>query len=105
MIEFRGQAAFDEKTLRSELKEQITTIDEYGLTPARGDDAQSALGSGIRDRGLDGLHDVPSLRLAGEDFTQAHAVLEIEAPVEALHSGWQTFGVPEQLVVPAAENA
>jgi outer membrane protein insertion porin family len=39
VIEFRGQAAFDEKTLRSQLKEQITTIDDYGLTPARGDDA------------------------------------------------------------------
>lgn len=39
VIEFRGQAAFDEKRLRSELKEQITTIDEYGLTAARGDDA------------------------------------------------------------------
>ncbi|MEY2489993.1 MAG: outer membrane protein insertion porin family [Verrucomicrobiota bacterium] len=39
VIEFRGQAALDEKTLRSELKEQITTIDEFGLTPARGDDA------------------------------------------------------------------
>ena len=30
VIEFGGQAAFDEKTLRSQLKEQITTIDEYG---------------------------------------------------------------------------
>src|SRR6267143_1299019 len=39
VIEFRGQAAFDEKTLRSQLKEQITTIDDYGLTAARGDDA------------------------------------------------------------------
>src|SRR6266480_7884476 len=39
VIEFRGQAAFDEKTLRSQLKEEITTIDEFGLTPARGDDA------------------------------------------------------------------
>src|SRR5437016_1937708 len=39
VIEFRGQAAFDEKTLRSKLKEEITTIDEFGLTPARGDDA------------------------------------------------------------------
>ncbi|HEX4641717.1 MAG TPA: outer membrane protein assembly factor BamA [Chthoniobacterales bacterium] len=38
-IEFRGQAAFKEKELRSILKEQITTIDQYGLTPARGDDA------------------------------------------------------------------
>jgi outer membrane protein insertion porin family len=39
VIEFRGQKAFDEKILRSELKEQISTIDQYGLTPARGDDA------------------------------------------------------------------
>lgn len=39
VIEFRGQAAFSEKELRSQLKEQIATIDEYGLTPARGDDA------------------------------------------------------------------
>src|SRR3954463_2474488 len=39
VIEFRGQKAFDEKLLRSQLKEQITTIDEYGLTAARGDDA------------------------------------------------------------------
>ena len=39
VIEFRGQAAFSEKELRSQLKEQITTIDEYGLTAARGDDA------------------------------------------------------------------
>lgn len=38
-IEFRGNAAFKEKELRSILKEQITTIDDYGLTPARGDDA------------------------------------------------------------------
>ena len=39
VIEFRGQAAFNEKELRSILKEQITTIDDYGLTAARGDDA------------------------------------------------------------------
>ena len=39
VIEFRGQKAFDEKMLRSQLKEQITTIDNYGLTAARGDDA------------------------------------------------------------------
>lgn len=39
VIEFGGQAAFSEKELRSQLKEQITTIDEFGLTPARGDDA------------------------------------------------------------------
>jgi outer membrane protein insertion porin family len=37
-IEFRGQQAFDEKELRSQLKEQIATIDEFGLSAARGDD-------------------------------------------------------------------
>ena len=35
VIEFRGQHAFDEKELRSQLKEQITTIDDFGLTAAR----------------------------------------------------------------------
>src|SRR5947208_9474244 len=39
VIEFRGESAFKEKELRSQLKEQIATIDEYGLTAARGDDA------------------------------------------------------------------
>ncbi|MFL6588945.1 MAG: outer membrane protein assembly factor [Chthoniobacterales bacterium] len=39
VIEFRGQQAFAEKELRSQLKEQITTIDNFGLTAARGDDA------------------------------------------------------------------
>src|SRR2546423_97613 len=39
VIEFRGEKAFNEKELRSQLKEQITTIDDYGLTAARGDDA------------------------------------------------------------------
>ena len=38
IIEFRGQQAFDEKELRSALKEEITTIDDYGLSPARADD-------------------------------------------------------------------
>ena len=38
IIEFRGNQAFDEKALRSALKEQITTIDDFGLSPARADD-------------------------------------------------------------------
>jgi outer membrane protein insertion porin family len=38
IIEFRGQQAFDEKELRSQLKEEITTIEEYGLSSARADD-------------------------------------------------------------------
>jgi outer membrane protein insertion porin family len=37
-IAFQGATAFKEKDLRSQLKEQITTIDQYGLTPARADD-------------------------------------------------------------------
>src|SRR6266550_2092447 len=38
VIEFRGQQAFKEKELRTQLKEEITTIDDYGLSPARADD-------------------------------------------------------------------
>jgi outer membrane protein insertion porin family len=38
-IELRGEKAFDEKDLRSQLKEQIATIETYGLSPARADDA------------------------------------------------------------------
>ncbi len=38
-LEIRGNQAFDDKTLRSQLKEQIATIEQYGLTNARGDDA------------------------------------------------------------------
>src|SRR5215472_13217416 len=38
IIEFRGQQAFKEKDLRTALKEEITTIEDYGLSPARADD-------------------------------------------------------------------
>src|SRR5438046_3229251 len=38
VIEFRGQQAFTEKELRSALKEEITTIEDFGLSPARADD-------------------------------------------------------------------
>src|SRR5438128_8171985 len=38
IIEFRGQQAFSEKELRSALKEEITTVEDYGLSPARADD-------------------------------------------------------------------
>lgn len=37
-VEFRGQKAFNEKVLRSQLKEQLATINDYGLTAARADD-------------------------------------------------------------------
>jgi outer membrane protein insertion porin family len=38
IIEFRGQQAFKEKELRTALKEEITTIEDFGLSPARADD-------------------------------------------------------------------
>ncbi len=38
IIEFRGQQAFAEKELRSALKEELTTIEDFGLSPARADD-------------------------------------------------------------------
>src|SRR6266513_5113337 len=38
IIKFRGAQAFKEKELRTALKEEITTIDDYGLSPARADD-------------------------------------------------------------------
>ena len=51
VIEFRGQTAFTDKDLRSQLKEQIATIDEYGLTPARADDVSFFLGLFYRKHG------------------------------------------------------
>ncbi|HWH90985.1 MAG TPA: hypothetical protein VNV64_04225, partial [Candidatus Binatia bacterium] len=38
IIEFRGEQAFNEKELRTALKEEITTVEDFGLSPARGDD-------------------------------------------------------------------
>ena len=38
-VEIVGNTAFSEKELRSQLKEQITFIEQNGLTPARADDA------------------------------------------------------------------
>src|SRR5205807_6820876 len=38
IIEFRGQQAFKEKELRVALREEITTIDDFGLSAARADD-------------------------------------------------------------------
>src|SRR4051812_21246914 len=37
-IEFRGQSTFSEKVLRSQVKEQLATINDFGLTTARADD-------------------------------------------------------------------
>src|SRR6476661_9344895 len=38
IIEFRGQQAFKETELRVALKEEITTVEDFGLSPARADD-------------------------------------------------------------------
>jgi outer membrane protein assembly factor BamA len=38
IIEFRGNQAFKEKELRVALKEEITTIEDFRLSPARADD-------------------------------------------------------------------
>jgi outer membrane protein insertion porin family len=38
-LEIRGNRAFKDKELRSQLKEQLATIEAYGLTTARADDA------------------------------------------------------------------
>ena len=35
IIEFRGEQAFSDKDLRLGLKEEITTIEDFGLSPAR----------------------------------------------------------------------
>jgi outer membrane protein assembly complex protein YaeT len=37
-VEFSGEQAFKEKDLRSAVKEQLATVDRYGITPARADD-------------------------------------------------------------------
>src|SRR5438874_13739047 len=37
-VEFSGEQTFKEKDLRSDVKEQLATVDRYGLTPARADD-------------------------------------------------------------------
>ena len=38
VIEIEGEQVFKEKDLRSQLKEQISTLDQYGLSAARADD-------------------------------------------------------------------
>src|ERR1700759_1701626 len=39
LVQLEGQKSFRDKELRSQLKEQISTISDFGLTPARADDA------------------------------------------------------------------
>ena len=51
IIEFRGQQAFSEEDLRSALKEEITTIHDFGLSPARADDLAFFLGVFYRKHG------------------------------------------------------
>src|SRR6478672_9955143 len=39
LIQLEGEKSFSDKELRSQLKEQVATISDFGLTPARADDA------------------------------------------------------------------
>jgi outer membrane protein assembly complex protein YaeT len=39
LVELQGEKSFSDKELRSQLKEAIATINDFGLTPARADDA------------------------------------------------------------------
>src|SRR5216110_2990049 len=51
IIEFRGAQAFKEKELRTALKEEITTVEDFGLTPARADDVAFFLAVFYRKHG------------------------------------------------------
>jgi outer membrane protein insertion porin family len=55
-IEFQGQQAFKETELRSQLKEQLSTIDALGLTPARADDMAFFLELFYRKHGYVKVH-------------------------------------------------
>src|SRR6202171_2669463 len=55
-IEFQGQRAFKETELRSQLKEQLSTIDQLGLTPARADDMAFCLELFYRKHGYVKVH-------------------------------------------------
>jgi outer membrane protein insertion porin family len=50
-LQIVGNTAFKEEDLRTHLKEQITAIEQYGLTAARGDDAAFFLELYYRQRG------------------------------------------------------
>ena len=50
-LEIRGNHSFTEKELRSQLKEQLATIEQFGLTSARADDAAFFLELFYKKRG------------------------------------------------------
>ena len=52
LVQFEGEKSFSDKELRSQLKEQISTISDFGLTPARADDAAFFLELFYRKHGL-----------------------------------------------------
>ena len=56
IIEFRGEQAFKERELRVALKEEITTIEDFGLSPARADDLAFFLEVFYRKHGLSLIH-------------------------------------------------
>ncbi len=51
VIRFEGETAFTEKELRSQLKEEISTINDFGLTAARADDVAFFLELAYRKHG------------------------------------------------------
>src|SRR5947208_13959209 len=55
IIEFRGAQAFKEKELRTALKEEITTIEDVGVSPARADDVACFLEVCDRKHGYAGV--------------------------------------------------
>src|SRR5262249_50154631 len=66
-LEIRGNSAFDDKTLRSQLKEQLTFIAQNGLTSARADDAAFFLGLFYKKHGYAKV-DVRYTILSGSGF-------------------------------------
>ncbi len=66
-LDIRGNTAFDDKELRSQLKEQLATIEQYGLTAARADDAAFFLGLFYKKNGYAKV-DVHYTMLSGNAF-------------------------------------
>ena len=83
-VEFAGQQAFTEKDLRSAVKEQIATVDRYGLTPARADDLAFFVEVFYRKHGY--TKATVKYKIAGRDRVQ---LVIIEGPL--MNVGTITF--------------
>jgi len=107
IIEFRSNQAFDEKALRSTLKEQITTIDDFGLSPARADDLAFFLEVFYRKHGYADVnvhYDIESenrLRLditEGPRFTIGTVIFEGNAREPTTNSSNSWLGRPASAI-------